>query len=118
MDMKDILVPNLPGPSLDYLLELELLIWGCSAYPICRPGRPSPCSMDLAMAEWLLDVDIMGWHDWDWLRQYDIYIDPGEFHMHNYNIDQDLLMRLPQRVCGARQWTSMSHLWHQAHVAR
>lgn len=65
----DHIVPAYPGPPTDCLPALELISACEFAFPICRPGRPSPCSS--TVDDWKVNIDVMGWQDWFWLLEHD-----------------------------------------------
>ena len=76
MDIIDHIVPMYPGPPADYLPALELISACEVAFPVCRPGRPSPCFS--TVDDWKVDVDVMGWQDWYWLLEHDSSVNKGE----------------------------------------
>ena len=92
MDITDHIVPAYPGPPTDCLPALELVSACEVAFPICRPGRPSPCAS--TVDDWKVNIDVMGWQDWFWLLEHDSSVNTRECFLTNNPLSERSLTRI------------------------
>ena len=88
----DHIVPAYPGIPTDCLPALELISACEFAFPICRPGRPSPCSS--TVDDWKVNIDVMGWQDWFWLLEHDTSVRTRECLLTNASLSEHSLTRI------------------------